>query len=178
MIKRGEKIKMYICKIANIEEIMTKMDYEISLYPSDKRWELWKEEAKYFCEQRKRICYIGVLEGQIICEATAAISKDAAQNSEGLIDENTAYLFAFRTNEEYRGKGYFSKLYQFMEQDLNNRGYTRFTLGVEPKELQNLEIYKHLGFHKFIKEAYEEDPIVDEVTQPEKILVHYYLKEL
>lgn len=172
------KTEKYRCKIASIDEVLAKMDYEISINPSDKRWELWKKEAKKFCEQGKRICYIGVLEGQIICEATAAISKDAAQNSEGLIDENTTYLFAFRTKEEYRGKGYFSKLYQFMEEDLKNRGYTKFTLGVEPKEVQNLEIYQHFGFQKFIKEAYEEEPAVDETSEPEKVLVHYYLKEV
>lgn len=167
----------YVCKIASIEEIMEKMDYEISIHPDDKRWEIWKEEARSFVEEKKRICYIGVLKGKIICEANIAISKDAAQNSEDLIDENTAYLFAFRTNEEYRGKGYFSKLYQFMEKDLKNRGYTRFTLGVEPKDVENLEIYKHFGFKKFIKEAYEEEPAINETSEPEKVLVHYYLKE-
>ena len=65
-----------------------------------------------------------------------------------------------------------------MEADLKSRGYTRFTLGVEPKETQNLEIYKHLGFVHFIKEAYEEEPTVVEGIKPEKVLVHYYLKEI
>lgn len=171
-------METYQCKVASLEEIMQKMDYEIAIHPGDKSWEFWKEETRSFFEKQKRICYVGILDGKIICEATAAISKDAAQNPEGLIDESTAYLFAFRTNEGERGKGYFSKLYQFMEADLKSRGYTRFTLGVEPKETQNLEIYKHLGFVHFIKEAYEEEPTVVEGIKPEKVLVHYYLKEI
>jgi hypothetical protein len=42
------------------------------------------------------------LDDDVICEATAAISSDACENMEGLVDEKTAYLFAFRTNVEYR----------------------------------------------------------------------------
>ncbi len=87
-----------------------------------------------------------------IYEATAAISKNVAQNSEGLIDKDITYLFAFRTNEEYRRKGYFSKLYKFIEEDLVKRGYKKLKLGVEHKNTQNLEIYNHLGFTRFRKE--------------------------
>jgi len=32
-----------------------------------------------------------------------------------------AYLAAFRTNKEYEGKGFFSKLYKFMENDLKEK---------------------------------------------------------
>ncbi len=176
--KEKSEFQKYKCKIASMEEVVAKMDYEISMHPDDKRWKLWKEEAKSFLEKQKRICYIGILEKTIICEATVALSEDAAQNLEDLIDDNTVYLFAFRTNEEYRNKGYFSKLYKFMEEDLKNRGYTRFILGVEPTETENLEIYKHFGFRKFVKEAYEKEPVIDEKTEPEKVLVHYYLKEI
>lgn len=104
------ELKEYICKIANIDEVIAKMEYEVSIHPKDNRWKVWRDEAKKFFKDGKRICYIGILGGVVICEATAALSKNAAQNSEGLIDDHTAYLFAFRTNKEYRGKGYFSKL--------------------------------------------------------------------
>lgn len=171
-------MERYVCKVASIEEVLDKMDYEISIHPGDKRWEIWKAMAEKFLKEGKRICYVGILEGKIICETTAIISKDAAQNSEGLIDKETAYLSAFRTNKEYRGKGYFSKLYKFMEEDLKSRGYRKLTLGVEPKEKENKEIYKHLGFNKFVKEDYVEDPVIDETSETEKVLVHYYLKEI
>ena len=171
-------MKNYKCKIATMEEILEKMDYEISVHPKDDRWKEWKKEAKKFFKEGKRICYVGLLEKKIICEITAAIHKEAAQNSEELIDEITAYLFAFRTNERERGKGYFSKLYRFVEEDLRKRGYKKLTLGVEPEEKQNLEIYQHLGFTKFIKEDYEEEPAKNKNGKPQKVLVHYYLKEL
>ncbi len=38
-----------------------------------------------------------------------------------LLSDSMAYLAAFRTNKEYEGKGYFSKLYRFVESDLNGK---------------------------------------------------------
>lgn len=37
------------------------------------------------------------------------LGKIFIQNCDGLVDEKTVYLFAFRTVEKYQGKGYFSK---------------------------------------------------------------------
>lgn len=32
----------YICKIANLDEINEKWDYEIENHPDDSRWKVWK----------------------------------------------------------------------------------------------------------------------------------------
>lgn len=55
------------------------------------------------------ISYYGMLNGKIICQATAILDKSVIQNCDGLVDEKTVYLCAFRTVEKYQGKGYFSK---------------------------------------------------------------------
>ena len=60
--------------------------------------------------------------------------------------DHTVELCAFRTNKEYRGKGYFSKLMIFLQEDLKKKGYTKAVVGVEPKEKRNREIYRHWGF--------------------------------
>ena len=59
-----------------------------------------------------------------------------------------------------------------MEKDLKNRGFNSLTLGVEPCEERNKQIYFNWGFTNFIKTAYEEYP------NGQKILVNYYKKEL
>ena len=74
-------------------------------------------------KEKNTIVYYGVLNGTIISEATAFISNTDDTNE--LVNEHTSYLSAFRTRKEYQGKGYFSKLYKYMENDLKNRGYTR-----------------------------------------------------
>ena len=163
----------YICKIATIEEMNIKWDYEISIAINNKEnWIVWKEQNIKNYQNGKIIPYYGILDGQIICEATAVLTSDIVQNSDKLVDDTTAYLTAFRTNKEYEGKGYFSKLYKFMEEDLKNKGYTLLTLGAEPKEIRNKKIYNHYGFVEYIKNAKEVYPDGTEID------VEYYGKKL
>lgn len=162
----------YKCVIANKELIIKKWNEEISRHNNSK---LWKEFKKISLNNLDtRIVYMGILNDEIITECTAIISlKDLnIQNKEILIENNKAYLTAFRTNKEYQNKGYFSKLYKFMEDDLKNRGFKYLTIGVEPCEVRNIQIYFKWGFTKYIKSCYEVYPNL------EKTLVNYYEKEL
>ena len=152
MIKKINKDKdNYICKIANLNMIIEKFDEEIKNHENKEEWESFKETAvKNF---DNRITYMGLLNGKIITEATAIISNNdlGIQNKDGLLDDKTAYLTAFRTNKAFQGKGYFSKLYKFMEKDLKQRGFKKLTLGVEPCEIKNMKIYFNWGYDKYIK---------------------------
>ena len=89
-----------------------------------------------------------------------------------------AYLAAFRTNKEYEGKGYFSKLYKFMENDLKNRGYSELSLGVGPEDDRNIEIYFHLGFRNYIKTVIEYEPSKDDPTVKEEDVILFYKKKI
>ena len=163
----------YVCKIASIEDIASMFDYYIETDIDEKEnWIKWKENALDNNKNNRSINYHGVLNGKIICESTAAISKEGYQNSDDLIDDKTAYLLAFRTLPEYRNKGYFSKLFNFMISDLKSRGYERVTIGVEPEEIRNKEIYKHYGFTEHIKDCDEINP------DGTVIKVEYYSKNL
>ena len=163
----------YICRIASPEEMARKWQYEIDRHTADRgNWVIWREEALRNRREGKTIPYYGFLEGNIICEATAVICPDVLKNSEGLVDSRTAYLEAFRTNEPYRGKGYFSRQFRFMLDDLRGRGYTRATLGVETDDGQNKAIYAHYGFTRHIRT--ENDSYPDGTV----IRVAYYAKEM
>ena len=79
---------------------------------------------------------------------------------------------AFRTIDEYQGKGYFSKLFNYMVNDLKSKGYKRLTIGVEPTETKNKAIYFKWGFTNFVRKSQEKYPngsIID---------VEYYYKDL
>ena len=88
------------------------------------------------------------------------------------IDNGKVYLSAFRTNKEYENQGYFSKLYKFMENDLKSKGFKSLTLGVEPKEIRNIQIYFNWGFTKYIKTGF------CKYANGEVAIVNYYEKEL
>ena len=163
----------YVCKLATLDEMNEKWNYEIAHAEEDKdNWVTWKKSSIKHMQEGKSIPYYGILDGQIISEATAILDGSIAQNSDGLVDEKTAYLSAFRTIPEYQGKGYFSKLFMFMLEDLKNRGYEKVTLGVEPEEVKNKQIYAHYGFTEHIKNGVEVYP------DGRKIDVEYYGKNL
>ena len=163
----------YVCKIASLEEMDNKWDYEIAHAGDDREnWIIWKKSSIENAQKGKLLPYYGILDGQIISEATAILDGSIAQNSDGLVDERTAYLSAFRTIDEYQGKGYFSKLFWFMLSDLKSRGYEKVTLGVEPEEAENKKIYFHYGFTEHIKNGVEVYP------DGTKIDVEYYGKYL
>lgn len=152
-------MKEYICQIATIDEMERKWNYEIRRQRKRKIvLERLKNNALEYTKNGQSVTYYGKIHNRIICETTAMFDEDIIQNSDKLVDDKTVYLCNFSTVKRYRGKGYFSKLFRFMINDLKNRGYKKFTLGVEPAETKNLNIYQHLGFNKFIKSAQETFP--------------------
>ena len=161
MIERREMSGSYVCKIASPDEMERKWAYEINRNVSDRgNWMTWREEA------------LDNFREEIICEATAVIDPEPARRSRGLVDEQTAYLEAFRTNEPFMGQGYFSRLFAFMLEDLRRRGYRRVTLGVETNDMKNKAIYTHYGFTGYLTTEQERYP--DGTT----VEVEYYAKTL
>ncbi len=157
--------ELFICKIASPQEMEIKWEYEIAQREKDKEsWIVWKKQSIENYKQGYTIPYYGILEGIIICEATAMVHPKVVQNNTGLVDSHTAYLSAFRTIDKFQGKGYFSKLFHVMIDDLRQKGFTKVTLGVEPAEEKNKEIYAHYGFTEYIKsgkEYYPDGTVID-----------------
>lgn len=163
----------YICKIATIDEMNVKWNYEIDNAIDDKyNWITWKKLNIERFQKGYIIPYYGLLDGKIICECTAVINPEVVQNALDLVNKKTAYLSAFRTIPEYQGKGYFSKLFKYMIEDLKERGYAKVTLGVEPTETKNKEVYFKYGFCEHIKNSREIYPDGTNVD------VEYYGKKL
>ena len=146
----------YICKIASMEEMKQKWDYEIAQHSEKENWIVWKGEAIESVRTGRSIPYYGILDGTVICEATAVLNPDF-EPACGKTDQ-TVELCAFRTNKQYRGKGYFSKLMRFLQEDLKQKGYRRAVVGVEPEEKRNREIYRHWGFTEPVASGTETYP--------------------
>lgn len=164
----------FTCKIAPLSDIEKRWDTLIKNHPNNPNWSIWKNDTIINNKNNYRISYYGYLDGEIISEATAIISPldTAISNSEKLISNDMAYLTAFRTDSKYQNKGYFSKLYKYMEEDLKSRGFTKLSLGVEPQEVKNMMIYFKYGFTNYIKTATETYPTGKTIT------VNYYYKEI
>lgn len=165
----------FICKVATREELLKRWEYLIKIHPEKNEWVRYRENAIRNFDNKSTISYLGFLDDEMICEATAYIKPSAFEgdisDSYGLLNDNMAYLAAFRTNKEYEGKGYFSKLYRFIENDLKEKGYTELCLGVAPEEVRNIEIYFHLGFKNYIK------TLIEHTTSKEEVIL-FYKKEI
>ena len=61
----------YICKIASAEEMEQKWDYEIGIHAEKENWIAWKSEAIEGARSGRSVPYYGILDGTVICEATA-----------------------------------------------------------------------------------------------------------
>ena len=107
----------FICKVANREELVKRWDYLIEINPGNNKWVEYREKALKHYDEGSTISYLGFLDDKAICELTAYIKESAfigdISEPSGLLSDKMAYLAAFRTNKEYEGKGYFSKLYKF-----------------------------------------------------------------
>ena len=135
----------YICRIATLEEMEQKWDYEIGIHPGQENWIVWKGEAIEGFRSGRSIPYYGILDGTVICEATAVPNPGFMQAADRVVE-----LCAFRTVRAYRGKGFFSRLMDFMLKDLKQKGYARAVVGVEPDEEVNKAIYRHWGFTEYL----------------------------
>lgn len=164
----------FTCKIAPLPDIEKRWDTLIKNHPDNPSWPIWKNNTITNNQNSYRISYYGYLDGLIITEATAIINPldTAILNTEGIISKDMAYLTAFRTDSKYQNQGYFSKLYKYMEKDLKSKGFTKLSLGVEPQEVRNIQIYFKYGFTNYIKTATETYP------NGETITVNYYYKEI
>ena len=172
----------YICKRGNKEDLLKRWNYLVDIHPGNNSWIVFRENNIRNFDNNYIIPYYGILNDKVICEITAYIRPEAfigdIDNPEGLYSDTMAYLAAFRTDKEFEGKGYFSTLYKYVEEDLKRMGYTEFSLGVGPEAVRNIEIYFHLGYRDYIKTTIEHDPPKNEFDIPEDEYCNFYKKHL
>lgn len=71
-----------------------------------------------------------------------------------------AYLFAYRIQDDYQGKGWGKLLLTTVIAELENEGYKEFTIGVEDDNLLARHIYEASGFTEVIarkEDSYQGD---------------------
>lgn len=163
----------YVMKIASIEELEKTFDDKISSTPNNEHIIAQKTRRMTDAKKKTKLFFFGYLDSEMITEANATISTDDVhtQNIDKITNEKTAYLSAFVTKEKFRGKGYFSKLYAFMEKELAKMGFEYLTLGVETKDEKNKAIYHKWGYTEHIYTGVEE-------FDGMRVNVEYYRKTL
>lgn len=160
-------------KIASTQDLEFLYDEKIKNHPEDVFLPIQREKRIKSIEDGTRLFFIGFVGEECICELAASVSNldTFTQNKDKVLGNGCAYLFSFFTKEEYRGRGYFSKLYRFAENTLKEMGFEYLTLGVEPDDSENIERYRKWGYTELIYRGTEE-------FDGMKIDVLYYRKKL
>ena len=99
-------------------------------------------------------------------------------NDDELVNKKTAFLSSFKINKNYERSSFLTILYKYMENDLKEKGYTRLTLGVEPRNVKKMKLFFSWGFDSFLKTAYEEYPSKTNFGELERIIINYYYKDI
>lgn len=144
-----------VIKIATLDEAKDKWDYEIKNNPSNPLYIIAANECLREIKKGTRIPYILKLNNQIICDLTIIIKEKGilreAKYTDDLVSDKRVYMCCVRTNEEYQGKGYFSKLYKYVENDLKEKGYKEISLSVDITKAKNTAIYTKYGFTNYLR---------------------------
>lgn len=79
---------------------------------------------------------------------------------------HTAYLCAFRIIKELRGQGFGTKLLATVLEHIKDMGFETATIGVDETEIDNIRLYKRMGFTKTVKDSFVDPCNVDKNQTP------------
>jgi len=135
-------------KQATIDDLGKWWDNEIRSNPHDTGLEWYKNLFINDNASGDRITFFAWDSDKIIGQVTLIIRYDGKE-----VGDTVNKL---EVEPEYRGKKVSSLLIKHIEQYAKSKGINSLTIGVEPKEVRNLQIYFHWGFTNFV--GIETDP--------------------
>lgn len=89
-----------------------------------------------------------------------------------------AEIIKLEVIENMRGKGISSMLYNEAKRYAKEKGVHTLTIGVEPKEVRNMQIYFHWGFTNFVECVTETYPPPNKNEKGETVTVIGYSQQI
>lgn len=124
---------------------MEEFDRLKPLFPdSDEKWDGYRKKRLEQFRRHDADTYIMEASGACIGELSANYSSRAL--AEEAVPQQRVYLDTFRLTKAYRGAGLGQKLLRYALDDLEARGFTEFTIGVEEDNKIARHIYSKFGF--------------------------------
>jgi len=162
-------------RIATIEELERWWDQKITKQPNNPAYKIWKNnfvngnrigERKTFFLFNENNEYVG--------QGTLLLTN----GDKVMTGENKAEIIKFEINKEQRGKGYCSLIFKEIEKYAKSHNIKTLTIGVEPCEIRNMQIYFHWGFTNYLQCITETFPPREEGGESEVITVLCYSKNI
>ena len=162
-------------RIATIKELEQWWDKKIAKQPNNPAYKEWKYnfvngnktgERKTFFLFDENEEYVG--QGTLLLKS----------NDKIMTGENKAEIIKFEINPEHRGKGFCSLIFREIEKYAKENNIKTLTIGVEPCEIRNMQIYFHWGFMNYLQCVTETFPPREEGGEGEVITVLCYSKDI
>lgn len=157
-------------RIATIEELAFWWDEEIAENPDDNSLPAYKQ---IFIEGNKnaaRKTFFAFDNGKYIGQCTLLFKN----NDTVMTGNGKAEVLKLELIPEERGKGKSTKIYETVKNYAKESGIKTLTIGVEPCEIKNMQIYFHWGFDTFLQCITETCESQDGITPGETITVLCY----
>lgn len=123
-----------------------------------RNFEIYKNNVIREIENNIRDIYIIMIDdNKFIGEITVHYKNKSEKET---ISNIRVYLSAYRILKEYQGKGFGQELLKYVIEDLEQKGYTEFTIGVEDDNENAIHIYNKFGFNELVarlREKYEDN---------------------
>ena len=128
---------LFVCRKINRDEF-DKLRH--SFHDNDEMWNMYKTKRMKQYDENDLDIYVIELHDQVIGEVTVHYNSHDLEGE--AIPNQRIYVQAFRIEPSYQGRGLGQKLMNYMLSDLESKGITEFTIGVE----ENNEVAKHIYF--------------------------------
>lgn len=161
-------------RLASVEEIETWWNKKISKNPNDLSYKVWKEnfiEGNKNCTRKTVFAFEN---GKYVGQGTILLESD----DKILTGKGKAEIIKLELLPKYRGKGIATKIFQEIEKYAKKMKIKMLTIGVEPCEVKNMQIYFHWGFTQFLQCISETYPSKAEGEKGENITVLCYGKKI
>ena len=161
-------------RIATIEEIEKWWDKKIAKAPTDFAYKTWKDIFVTGNKIEERKTFFAFDEGKYVGQGTLLLESD----DEVLAGNGRAEIIKLEILPKYRGKGIAGVIYREIEKYAKSHKIKMLTIGVEPCEVRNMQIYFHWGFVNFLQCITETYPPKVEGEKGETITVLCYSKKI
>ena len=127
-----------------------------NLFPDSKElWLKYRELREKEFQNNEIDVYVIEYNNSFIGEVSVLYTSHALQTE--TIPNKRVYFEAFRLDENYQGMGLGQKLIEYTISDLENRGYSEFTIGVEDSNEIAKHIYFKFGFTEEIDKGHGDE---------------------
>lgn len=165
---------MITVREATIAEVKEWWDNHVLENAADNSHKVWRESFVSENKSGKRKTFYAWDGNKNVGQGTLVFES----NDKNLTGNGSAEIIKLEVIEDYRNRKISSLIYNYIQDYARQKGIHTLTIGVEPCEVRNMQIYFHWGFTNFIQCITETYPPKVAGEMGERITVLCYSKQI